>query len=208
MGKITKNLKQHFVDTTGLLTESNPVFTAFEVGVAGMSDEVSIRARVVASGLAFLGLGSLYGKGRDMSRGLFHITDQTSEKAQSLHDALYSSLFSMCIAPPIYLASGSRDLKEIVVGTLCGAGFSAINGMPQGFAVDVYRDLVGIKSCERRIYPEYLRNQSQKAKRTLAIGLAVASIGLMGLIYNATPDQEVEVVPSQQIDYNLEEGRE
>jgi len=54
-GKFRDNLKYHFVDSTALLVESTPVFAAFEIGIAGMSDEVSINARMLAVGLTYLG---------------------------------------------------------------------------------------------------------------------------------------------------------
>ncbi|MBU1111852.1 MAG: L-alanine exporter AlaE [archaeon] len=185
---LKKNAKKHVIDTTAMLTESNPAFAAFEVGIAGMSDDVSIKSRFVAAGLAFGGLGLIYARGRDLSRRLFKITDQTSEKKQFIHDSLYNALFSACVAPPIYLASGARDWKEIAIATGCSTVFGAVNGIPQGYAVDVYRDLTGIKDCDRRVYPDYIKRQGLRTKRTLATGLAVASIGLMGLIYTATPN--------------------
>ena len=67
--RIKKELKAHLVDSTALLAESTPVFAAFETGIAGMSDEISLNARLLATGLTYFGgMGYAYAKGRDIYR--------------------------------------------------------------------------------------------------------------------------------------------
>jgi len=71
-GKLRNLLAFHFVDSTAILTESTPVLALFETKIAGMSNQVSLNARVLAAGLTyFAGTGYLYAKGRDLSRRLF-----------------------------------------------------------------------------------------------------------------------------------------
>jgi len=207
MSKLTdflkKNGKQHVIDTTAMLTESNPAYCFFEVGISGMSDEHSIKSRFIVAGMAYGGLGFAYARGRDLWKRVFKITDQTSEKKQFVHDSLYNGLFSATVSVPIYLLSGVRDPKELAIATGCSIAFGAVNGVPQGITTDIYRDLTGIEKCERKIYPEYVRRQSLRTKKALAVGLATASISVMALMYFVTNDDPVQ---EQTVNYNtLEE---
>jgi len=61
-----KRLKEHFIDSTSGLVASTPIFATFETVVAGLSDEVSLNARLLAVGLTYLGMGSVFAKGRDL----------------------------------------------------------------------------------------------------------------------------------------------
>ena len=199
--KIIDNLKYHVVDSTVMLAESNPIYSAFEVGIAGMSNETSIHARLVAAALAYAGLGRAYSKGRDMWRGIFRITDKTSEKAQTLCDTAYTAAFNLALSPPMYFACGARDLKEIAVGTACAVGFGALNGAPMGYAIDVFRDLSGLQTNERNSYPDLIRKQTPMVKKGIAAVLIAASIGGMGLIYSAKSDNHQNLnapIPSVQ----------
>src|SRR3989344_4326364 len=97
--KVKDNLTYHLVDSTALLAESTPIFAAFETGLAGMSDEISMNARLFATGLTYLGgMGIAYSKGRDFYRKIFKITDKTRERVQSLNDAAYTGLFNLAVA--------------------------------------------------------------------------------------------------------------
>ncbi len=180
----------HIVDSTAILAESTPVFAAFETGIAGMSDEVSMNARMFAAGLVYLGMGSAFAKGRDLSRKLFKITDKTKERIQSVHDAAYSGAFTLAISPLLYAASGARDPKEIAIGTAVAVGFGLVNGSPVGYAVDLFRDLTGLKDCERPSYPYLLKRQNSKTKRGLAALLTAGTIALTAGIYAITPDKQ------------------
>lgn len=193
--KVVDNLKQHVVDSTALLAESTPVFAAFEVGIAGMSDATSMNARMLAAGIAYAGVGYLFGKGRDLSRKVFKITDQTKERTQHIHDVGYTAAFNLAISPPMYaisqtLAGEDIDLTKIAIGTAAATAFGAVNGSPMGYAVDVFRDLSGVRECNRPSYPKFLKKQSAKVKKGILAGLIGASIGVAGLIYSMTPNTE------------------
>src|SRR3989338_3451481 len=180
--KLKEAIKYHFVDSTSTLAESTPVFAAFETFVAGMSNEVSLNARFLSTGLAYSGIGYLYGKGRDLWRKTFRITDKTLERMQTLNDVAYTAVFNLAISPLIYFISGARDLKEIVVGTLCASFFGALNGVPMGYSVDLFRDLTGLKKSER--IPRFVRKTNSKIKKGLCGLLVAASIGLTASVYN------------------------
>ena len=186
-------------DSTSLLTTTSPIYASFEVGIAGMSDEVSIKARLMAAGLSyFAGMGWAFGKTRDISRKYFKINDQTSEKTQAFHDSLLSGAFNLVVAPIIYYACGVSDPKQLAIGTATAIGFGIAQGPLLGYTVDVGRDLVGLHSCERRTYPRLVRNQPPRFKKAIAVGLITASIALMSGIYSLTPNtKEIPTQPQQ-----------
>ena len=191
VNKVADSLKYHVVDSTALLAESTPIFAIFETRLAGMSDDISMNARLFAAGLTYLGgMGYAYAKGRDLSRKLFKIKDATKEKIQSFHDAVYSGAFNLVVAPAIYFASGVRDPKEIAIGTASAIALGLVNGAPMGYAVDLFRDLTGLKDCERPSYPNMLKRQSSKTKKSLAALLTAGTIALTAGVYALTPSKQ------------------
>ncbi len=188
---LINNAKYHFTDSTSLLAVLTPIFAAFETGVAGMSDEVSTNARLTAAGLTyFAGMGGLWGKGNDISRKIFKITDKSKEKTQSIHDCLYSGAFNVVVMPIVYITSGTRDVKEIAIGTSMAVAYGLTQGPVLRYAVGVGRDLVGLNVYERRTYPELVRKQRPTVKKGLAAFLTAASIGLTAGVYSLTPEKE------------------
>jgi len=187
--KTGDKLKYHLVDSTAIIVESTPGLAVFETGIAGMSDEVSISARIFAAGLVYLGIGSAFAKGRDLSRKLFKITDATKDRIQGLHDAAYSGAFTLVSAPLIYVASGARNINEIAIGTAVATGFGLVNGAPVGYAVDLFRDLTGLKDCDRPSYPALLKRQTPRTKKGLAALLTAGAMVLTAGIYSITPNK-------------------
>ena len=197
-----KGLKYHLVDSTAMLVESNPVFAAFEVGIVGMSDLTSLYARLIATATIYGGLGSVYGKGRDFSKKIFKITDQTKERTQKIHDLVYTAAFNLFIATIMYTSSQllakltkgeDLDFGEIARGTGVAVVLGAINGIPMGYAVDAFRDLTGLKKCDRKSYPNLVKKQNLKIKKSLAGLLIGGSIVLNAGIYALTSDKESEI---------------
>ncbi len=183
IGKIKHNLKFHLVDSTAILAESTPVFAVFETQIAGLSNEISINTRLIAAGITYFGgTGYIYGKGRDLSRRLFSIGDETTEKVLALHDAVYLAAFNLVIAPPLYFAAGERDLKRIAIATATIMAVALVNGGPLGYAVDLFRDLTGLKECRRPSY-RFLKKQSPRVKRVLVVLLTAAAVAVTGGIY-------------------------
>ncbi len=186
--KLKDNLVLHAIDSTALLAESTPIFAVFETGLAGMSDDLSVNARFLAAGLTYFGgLGIAYSKGRDVYRKVLGITDKTGERIQSFNDAAYNGLFNLLVAPAMYYASGVREPKEIALGTASAIAVGLVNGAPMGYAVDLFRDLTGLKKCERPSYPGLLSEQNSKTKKTLAALITAGSVALTAGIYALTP---------------------
>lgn len=186
-----EKLKYHISDSTAMVAEATPVFAAFETGIAGMADGASLNARIIGSILCYMGMGSAYGKGRDAWRKLFKITDSTKERVQYVHDMAYAAAFNIAVGPPIYLISGVRNIKEIIIGTACAAVFGAVNGGPLGYTVDAFRDLSGVKLCERKSYPESIRKQSSKVKKGIIAGAMAAMIGITSMVYSFMPNRNI-----------------
>ncbi|MDO8517055.1 MAG: hypothetical protein Q7S33_02920 [Nanoarchaeota archaeon] len=188
--KAKTTLTNHLIDSTGLLIESTPIFAAIETNIAGMSDDVSINARLIAAGLTYFGgMGIIYSGGRDFYRKTFNITAKAKEGVQGLNDAVYTGLFNLVGSPIIYLISGSRDIGEIAIGTASATALGLVNGAPMGYVVDAFRDLTGLKECERPAYPNLLKRQSPKIKKGLATLLVAGSIALTIGVYTLSQDK-------------------
>jgi len=182
--QIGKGLAYHLVDTTALNTAANPIMAGLEITAFGMSDEVSINARIFASVIGYLGVGSLLAKGRDLSRRIFGVTEKSKEKVQQFHDGTYLAGFNAVFAPIMYTYSGETDLKKIAIGTLGLMATGAVLGGPIGYAVDSFRDLTGLQNSERNSYPDLVRKQTPIVKKTIATALIAASIGVMSATYS------------------------
>ncbi|MCH7568093.1 MAG: hypothetical protein IIA87_01610 [Nanoarchaeota archaeon] len=195
-------LKYNFVDSTALLSISTPISATLETFVVGMSDDVSLNARLINAGLAYAGFGGLIARGRDGLRKLFRITDETKGKIQHAIDAAYAATLQLVALPIFYYIAGARDTKEIVIGTLVGIGLGAVIGGPAGYTIDTFRDLTGLKKSQR--VPELVRERNSKVKKGLASLLAAGAIGLTAGIYALTPNREntnYQQTLEQQVDH-------
>lgn len=182
MIKIKERLLEHVADSVAVASVTNPVMAILETNVAGMSNNTSTNARVLGTALTFAGLGSLYSKGRDLSKKIFGINEKTSEKIKQFHDTVYGAAYLLTITPPFYYAAGSRDSKEIAMGTMMAAVTGIVGGGVAGYAVDAFRDLFGIKDSER--VPELLERQKPFVKKITAVALAAISVGACTLVYS------------------------
>src|SRR3990172_5942422 len=174
--KVKDGLKTHFVDSTAMLAVSNPIFAGLETMILGMSDDLSINARFLATGLFYAGEGFLVSKGRDIYRKMVKVNENTKESLQQLHDAIYVGSFCLAITPAFYYIAGSRDLTEIIGGTVLSTLFGLTSGGPIGYTIDAYRDLTGIKESPR--IPLSIKNKSSKFKLGLATAITAATITL------------------------------
>jgi len=180
--KMKESLAKHLVDSTAVATVSNTVMAPLETLVCGMPNEVSANARMLGTALTFAGLGTVYTKGRDLSKRVFKITEKTSEKVKAIHDTLYSVGYLMAITPAFYYASGSRDLKEIAAGTIATAAVGLLAGSPTGYAIDAYRDLTGIQESER--LPDCIKKQDSKVKKGLVALITAGSVAAITALYS------------------------
>jgi hypothetical protein len=188
--------KEYFVDSTAMMVASTPIAALMEKTIAGMSDEVSINARLLAAGLTYAGVGEIFSKGRDSWRNLFKISDITSEKKQQVMDSLYACTFNLATSPLFYYAAGSRNIKEILVGTGIGLGLGFCMGGPVGYAIDLSRDLTGIGQSER--IPSLIKKQNEKIKKSLFALTIAASLAITSGIYYFTPNQNGKQVITQE----------
>lgn len=136
ISRFKEGLTGHIVDTSALLASTNPLYVAMEVGLAGMSDDVSIGSRITAAVLGYGGMGFVFVKGRDLSRKILHITDSTRERVQTLHDATYTAAFNLAMVPAIYLSMGST-IRQAIIGGLSAAAISPVMGPIMGYSVDI-----------------------------------------------------------------------
>lgn len=182
IGRIYGYVKRHIVDTTGVLVTSNPLFTISENVIGGMPDEVSMANRIDGSILFYLGAGSIFSKGRDFYYKLLNIENS---KYKGVHDAAFGAMFGALFNGAV-TATNTQSLEDIAAGAVAGAITGSITGVPAGYAIDTFRDLTDINTSKR--LPPKIRNLPSKLKKCLAVGLIAASIGLMGGIYKATPE--------------------
>lgn len=200
--KVGKFVRNHVVDTTGMLATTFPLCSAVEVFINRMSNQVSRGAKYFGAELSYAGLGFAFAKGRDVSRRVFGVNDQSSELVKGVHDGLYTAAFNVVATPFIYWAQGA-DFKEGLLGGVSMAVLSPVTGPLAGYGIDVMRDLTGLGECNRSSYPDVVKNRSPAVKKGLAALLAAGSIAAMGGIYSLNSylsshntDQSAAVVES------------
>ena len=185
---IRKGIKTHLVDSTAILASVTPIWTVFDTSI-GMEDEVSIKAKLNVALVTYAGSGWLYGKLRDVSKKHFGITDRTKEKIQGVHDFLYNAAYTSVLSGLVYAASQEPDIRKIGAAMGFAAGTAVIRGPIAGYAIDVARDLTGIRECNRRLYPRLAKERTSGIKKGIAASLLAASIGVQALTYHFTPDK-------------------
>ncbi|MBT3408238.1 hypothetical protein HOK68_03195 [Candidatus Woesearchaeota archaeon] len=208
---IKNTISKYFVESTAISLEANLAFAIHETQFSGMSNEVSINARLIASTIGYLGLAKGLSWGRKKSQELFKITEETSEKIKIIHDIGYLAAFNVVFSPILYYCSGSRDIKEIAIGTVGSILFGAANGPALGYSTDIFNDLVGTEKNNRFLHSinslsssiknnkisNYLNNISKKYenlsqnyKKKLAALLGIGLIGLTSGVYAMNVDTE------------------
>ncbi len=184
IGKVYNKLKEHIIDTTGVLAASHPIFAISEK-IKGLADSVSIANRIDASKLFYLGAGYLYSRGRDLYYNVLGV--EKDSKYKLFHDALWGAIFGFVFNGAI-TANNTKSLEETLNGAIAGAVAGSISGFPSGYGIDAFRDLTDINPSGR--LPYKIRSLPSKVKKGIAVGLTAASIGLMAAIYSLTSDKK------------------
>jgi len=186
--KIKGRLVKHLVDTTGLSLAVTPFFALMETTVRHMSDWESFKTRLWGTGLGYAGNAFLYSGGRDLTRWLFRINDKTNEFIQLAADLAYSAAFNTALHYALYSHTTSQSHAELTLSALTAGGVGAAVGPIGGYAIDLYRDLTGIKPCERKLYPRRLRELDTKGKRKALGYISAALAAATALVYVLTPN--------------------
>ncbi|MAG39444.1 hypothetical protein CMI41_00545 [Candidatus Pacearchaeota archaeon] len=179
------DLKKHLVDTTAVISFTYPPLAIAEVRRLGAS--VSIWSRLKGAGFAYLGMGSVFSRGRDLSRMLFRVPKSGREGLQIFHDSIYSGAFAAAYIPLVNMSSGATA-AEAFGNSPSYAFVGAVTGPLTGGVIDVGRDLMGISECKRGWYPKAIKNRSPRVKKLIAAGLVAASLMSMAKIYS--PDDK------------------
>lgn len=186
------SLTKHLVDTTVLVGPSTPIFAAYETLVAGMSDMVSLKSRLLVLGGAYLGVGSLISRGRDYSRSFFGVTKESSEGVQKLHDFFYFPSVNLPIATFMYrVVGGETDWKKIGLGLGFALAYDLCLGPLAGYLIDSGRDLAGIDECHRPLYAKSLGRFSSNVKKNIATSIVAASLATTVGIYTFSPKNNI-----------------
>jgi len=189
-------LKTHFVDTTGILTATHPIYSFWENFVLGYSDNLSINARLRASWLFYAGAGFLFSQGRK----LYHKTRialGSNPKAEKLHDIFYAGAFGAVFSAATYIGQTST-FEQFALGVVTGTALGMIAGIPAGFGIKCARSLTGLPEQipeqvapepPKKTIPKYLRELPRKAKLKIAAGSLAASLAIMSTVYTLTPKE-------------------
>lgn len=188
--KIVDKGKQHLIDSTALFVVSTPVAGFLENVLSGMSDEQSLKSRIIVGGLYLSGLGGALGYFRDKYRKLMKITEKTKEKYQQMHDMLYVGVATLIVNPMIYVSAGVEDFKQVATASGFAALLAGTVGGVMGYSIDLYRDLANYKKSER--IPRRISKLGKHAKKILGAGIFATSMAITGLIYHLTPDERFE----------------
>lgn len=172
--KLKENLKQHLVDSTALTSFATPIWAFIETCVLNMPNGDSLNARFLGTGVTYAGIGSLFSKGRDLSRRIFHVKPETNGAVKYIHDSLYNTVYNLVITPPFYYFAGVKDTEQIIAGTAVSLGYALVSGGPLGYYLDFFREMAKQKSA---------------LKRGIALSLTGAAIALTYGIYYFMQDK-------------------
>ncbi|MDP3882211.1 MAG: hypothetical protein Q8Q31_05030 [Nanoarchaeota archaeon] len=203
--KIAKGLAKHFVDSTALLAIPVPLYAAYETLLLGMKDIVSFTSKATIIGLTYAGLGFLVSEGRDLSKRLFGLTQESPERLQKKHDFFYFATINIPLSIGLYIYSGETDWKKIALGTGLSSILGAVMGPVNGYIVDSARDVVHLEECKRTAYVKYFKHINPFLKTSLAPLTVAASIALTAGIYHLSSDKSIsEHYKKQSLEQKIE----
>ncbi len=176
-----KNLTKYVAENTAIVSFITPVFAGLETILIGMDNNDSIRARVIGIAAVYLGIGTLYSRGRDKFREKFNVNSGDSESKIQFYDTLYGFVFNLAVAPTFYYLAGCRDLKEILMGSATGITIGVTTAAAIGYAIETYKDLIGVETSKR--LPNFISKLNAREKVFLATLLTTGSLAATCEIY-------------------------
>ncbi len=172
--KIVDLGKHYLVDNTALLLGSTPIYTAMETLASGMSVATSFESRLKVAALAYMGLGTFYVKGRDLSKKILGFTEKTKGWKHVVHDSIYNLAWNIPFSIVIYQTSGA-DLEQTVKGVAGASILSFVSGPINGHSIDAFRDFTGTIPSPRKM-PKIIKNSKKSVKKLLAAGMVAGSL--------------------------------
>lgn len=178
-----KEFKHYIVDSIGNLVVGNIFYGVMERVFLGFAPDLFLKSRVTASALVFLGIGYIYGRGRDIFYRLmdkYHLLGTIKKPNIGVRDIVFGFIFSFFFNILIYTISGANFI-ELVKGTIVGTIVGLFVGVPMGYSIDLFRDLLGVKKSQR--IPVFIENLSLYLKYIFAFVLILVSIGILAILY-------------------------
>ena len=180
--KIKQEIKRHLVDSTAIASISLLTRPLIDTQILGISDDISINARLCGIATVYAGIGSLT-KIRDISKKYFKLDQPGKEKYAGLHDASIAAVLTLGLGPAIYYLNGVTDIPTLACSTILGVATTAAIAIPYGWYIDTFRDLNGVQESTRKM-PQIIKNSSQKIKKNLATILTAGFVAAAAGIYS------------------------
>jgi hypothetical protein len=175
---LENKIKQHFCDATATSSALNPVYAVIETTLMGFSPKVSFNAKLTGTAINYLGLASVYSRTRDRVKKYFNIEESTPGWKKSAFDSLYGFGFTMAVSSPIYMVSGLMCGEADIKKSIAASGISCLMNIPlgvvNGYAIDCFRDLTGMKESNR--IPRCIGKLPKAMKKGIASVLVGSSI--------------------------------
>ena len=188
--KLINEFEYHLVDATATTTVSTPVYTALETIVVGMSPEVSIKTRLGFIAANYIGGGRIVAYFRDVYKKMFNVTETTKEATQKSYDRAYIGICNFCSellfsTISSYTSTKQLTANQIILGAALAGAVGLGIGALEGYSIDSFRDLFGLKPTKR--LPAKIREQPLHVKKIIATEFICLSLALTTMIYVISP---------------------
>jgi hypothetical protein len=175
-----ENLKSYFAGSAAMTAILVPVSSFIDTVIAGVSDWESIKARLIVTGITFLGLGIVPSKVGGWSRNFLNLEPKPNTDTFR-HDSTSLAVGSLMACPAFYYYFGSSGFWAGVAGTLATAVISpVILG-----TTNLFRNVAGLKESYSI---NFFNNLKPKTRKGLVSLIAAASIVSTAAVYNFNQD--------------------
>jgi hypothetical protein len=146
-------LHRHIVDCAAVTSGLTVIYASIEVLLLKMQPVVSLKARALLVIMAFMGMGSLYARLRDVSLRVTGTMNSSSERVRLVHDLVYTWGFNLVLSPLVYAVAGATH-TQILLGTATTLLVSIITGPMNGAMIDRFRSWARLPNSGRFRMPE------------------------------------------------------